>query len=50
MVDGWLLDMYLCDECKNEFWMENLGEDGEGLNDPSFCPCCGMAFIWLEDE
>jgi len=36
-----------CDHCKNYFF---IWEMPDGLNDPSYCPYCGIEFGEIEDD
>jgi len=36
-----------CYNCCNYFFIHEIGE--EGINDPRYCPYCGVEFINLEE-
>jgi hypothetical protein len=40
------MESYTCSACKNEFWVEDVGEM-QDINRPSYCAYCGCEFQWL---
>ena len=46
--DGCLLDIFICGDCKNQFWVESYEVD-LALNDPVCCPFCCVMFEALMD-